>query len=47
LYYYRNGNLGSEFGVNLRGKHFGDMVICAIGYNEDGTIKSFEQKSQK
>ena len=49
LYYYPNGILGSEFGVNLRknSNHLGDIVICAISYNKDGTIKSFEQKSQK
>jgi hypothetical protein len=49
LYYYPNGILGSEFGVNLKkdSNHLGDIVICAISYNKDGTIKSFEQKSKK
>ena len=42
MFYYRNGNLGSEFGVNLRknSNWLGDPVICSISYNEDGTIKS-------
>jgi hypothetical protein len=42
MFYYKNGNLGSEFGVNLRknSNWLGDLVICSISYNEDGTIKS-------
>lgn len=42
MFYYKNGNLGSEFGVNLRknSNWLGDPVICSISYNEDGTIKS-------
>lgn len=42
MYYYKNGNLGSEFGVNLRknSNRLGDIVICSISYNIDGTIKS-------
>ncbi len=42
MYYYKNGNLGSEFGVNLRknSNWLGDIVICSISYNKDGTIKS-------
>jgi len=42
MYYYKNGNLGSEFGVNLRknSNWFGDLVICSISYNKDGTIKT-------
>jgi len=42
MYYSKNGNLGSEFGVNLRkdSNLHGDMVICSISYNKDGTIKS-------
>jgi antitoxin component YwqK of YwqJK toxin-antitoxin module len=42
IYYYKNGNLGSEFGVNFRknSNWFGDPAICSISYNIDGTIKS-------
>jgi hypothetical protein len=42
MFYYKNGNLGSEFGVNLRknSNWLGDPVICSISYNKDGTIKS-------
>lgn len=42
MFYYKNGNLGSELGVNLRknSNWLGDPVICSISYNEDGTIKS-------
>ena len=42
IYYYKNGNLGSEFGVNFRKNNnwIMDHAICSISYNEDGTIKS-------
>ena len=42
MYYYKNGNLGSEYGVNFRknSNWLGDSAICSISYNEDGTIKS-------
>ena len=49
MYYYPNGNLASEFGVNLRknSNWIGDMVICSISYNKDGTIKNSKQISSK
>jgi antitoxin component YwqK of YwqJK toxin-antitoxin module len=42
IYYYKNGNIGSEFGVNFRKNNnwIMDHAICSISYNEDGTIKS-------
>ena len=42
IYYYKNGNLGSEFGVNFRKNNnwIMDHAICSISYNKDGTIKS-------
>ena len=42
MFYYKNGNLGSEFGVNFRknSNWLMDHAICSISYNEDGTIKS-------
>jgi hypothetical protein len=42
MYYYKNGNLESEFGVNLRknSNWVMDHAICSISYNIDGTIKS-------
>jgi hypothetical protein len=42
IYYYKNGNIGSEFGVNFRKNNnwIMDHAICTINYNIDGTIKS-------
>jgi len=42
MYYYKNENLGTESGINLRKNinWFGDTIICSISYNEDGTLKS-------
>lgn len=42
MYYYKNGTLGSEFGINFRKSSnlIMDHAICDISYNEDGTIRS-------
>jgi hypothetical protein len=43
MFYYKNGILGSEFGVNFRkNSRIMDHAICTISYNVDGTIKSLE-----
>jgi len=42
IHYYENGNIESEFGMNLRNNSntFADGAVCSISYNKNGTIKS-------